>query len=81
MDLDRFKEINDSLGHFNGDLVIERVGKRLRTVLREGDEVARLGGDEFAMLLPNVHAKDSVTGAAQRIHDALASRSASAAWP
>ncbi len=71
MDLDRFKEINDSLGHFNGDLVIERVGKRLRTVLREGDQVARLGGDEFAMLLPNVHAKDSVTGAAQRIHDAL----------
>ena len=71
MDLDRFKEINDSLGHFNGDLVIERVGKRLRTVLREGDQVARLGGDEFAMLLPNVQAKDSVAGAAQRIQEAL----------
>jgi diguanylate cyclase (GGDEF)-like protein len=71
MDLDRFKEINDSLGHFNGDLVIERVGKRLRTVLREGDQVARLGGDEFAMLLPNVKAKDSVAGAAQRIQEAL----------
>ncbi|HEX5908905.1 MAG TPA: EAL domain-containing protein [Thermoleophilaceae bacterium] len=71
MDLDRFKEINDSLGHFNGDLVIERVGKRLRTVLREGDQVARLGGDEFAMLLPNVQAKDSVSGAAQRIQEAL----------
>ena len=71
MDLDRFKEINDSLGHFNGDLVIERVGKRLRTVLREGDQVARLGGDEFAMLLPNVQARDSVAGAAQRIQDAL----------
>ena len=71
MDLDRFKEINDSLGHFNGDLVIERVGKRLRTVLREGDQVARLGGDEFAMLLPNVQAKDSVAGAAQRIQQAL----------
>ena len=71
MDLDRFKEINDSLGHFNGDLVLERVGKRLRTTLREGDVVARLGGDEFAMLLPSVQAKDSVTGAAQRIHDAL----------
>ena len=60
--------------------MIERVGKRLRTVLREGDEVARLGGDEFAMLLPNVQAKDSVAGAAQRIQEALASRSASAAW-
>ena len=71
MDLDRFKEINDSLGHFNGDLVIERVGKRLRTVLREGDEVARLGGDEFAMLLPHIQAKDSVAGAAQRIQKAL----------
>ena len=71
MDLNRFKEVNDSLGHFNGDLVIERVGKRLRTVLREGDQVARLGGDEFAMLLPNVAAKDSVAGAAQRVHDAL----------
>ncbi len=71
MDLDRFKEINDSLGHFNGDLVIERVGKRLRTVLREGDVVARLGGDEFAMLLPNVVARDSVSGAAERIHEAL----------
>ncbi len=71
MDLDRFKEINDSLGHYNGDLVIERVGQRLRTVLREGDTVARLGGDEFAMLLPNVAAKDSVVGAAQRVHQAL----------
>ncbi len=71
MDLNRFKEVNDSLGHFNGDLVIERVGKRLRTVLREGDQVARLGGDEFAMLLPSVAAKDSVAGAAQRIQEAL----------
>ena len=52
MDLDRFKEINDSLGHFNGDRVIERVGERLKVIVREGDTVARLGGDEFAMLLP-----------------------------
>jgi diguanylate cyclase (GGDEF)-like protein len=71
MDLDRFKEINDSLGHFNGDLVIERVGKRLASVLREGDLVARLGGDEFAMVLPTAVSKDSVVGAAKRIHDAL----------
>ncbi len=71
MDLDRFKEINDSLGHFNGDLVIERVGKRLTTVLREGDVVARLGGDEFAMLLPTLQARDSVVGAIKRVQDAL----------
>ena len=71
MDLDRFKEINDTLGHYNGDLVLERVGERLRTVLREGDTVARLGGDEFAMLLPEVNASDSVVNTAARIHRAL----------
>ena len=71
MDLDRFKEINDTLGHYNGDLVLERVGERLRTVLREGDTVARLGGDEFAMLLPQVHASESVVQTAARVHLAL----------
>ena len=71
MDLDRFKEINDTLGHFNGDLVLERVGERLRTVLREGDTVARLGGDEFAMLLPDAQGSDSVLDTAARVHRAL----------
>ena len=71
MDLDRFKEINDTLGHYNGDLVLERVGERLRTVLREGDTVARLGGDEFAMLLPEVNASDSLVNTAERVHRAL----------
>jgi diguanylate cyclase (GGDEF)-like protein len=71
MDLDRFKEINDTLGHFNGDLVIERVGKRLRTVLREGDHVARLGGDEFAMLLPRVTSREAIVATAKRVHEAL----------
>jgi diguanylate cyclase (GGDEF)-like protein len=71
MDLDRFKEINDSLGHFNGDRVIERVGERLKIIVREGDTVARLGGDEFAMLLPNISDAEAATVAAKRVHKTL----------
>ena len=71
MDLDRFKEINDSLGHFNGDRVIERVGERLKVIVREGDTVARLGGDEFAMLLPDISDAEAATVAAQRVHKTL----------
>jgi len=60
IDLDHFKEINDSLGYHIGDLVIVEVASRLRKALRETDTVARLGGDEFSILLSGLHNTDYV---------------------
>ena len=70
MDLDRFKEVNDTLGHHFGDLVLQQVGKRLAAALRETDTVARLGGDEFAVLIPDADAGDAQS-CAEKLLDAL----------
>ncbi|HEY3060642.1 MAG TPA: EAL domain-containing protein [Chloroflexota bacterium] len=60
MDLDRFKEVNDTFGHQLGDLLLEELGRRLGAALGESDTIARLGGDEFAMLLPHASATQAL---------------------
>jgi len=72
LDLDQFKEINDTLGHPMGDRMLEQVGARLATVLRDCDTVARLGGDEFAVLLTVNADRANAERVAIRIRDALA---------
>jgi diguanylate cyclase (GGDEF)-like protein len=67
LDVDRFKDINDSLGHDRGDVLLEQVARRLEAGLREGDIVARLGGDEFAILLPSIGSIDVARRLAERV--------------
>jgi diguanylate cyclase (GGDEF)-like protein len=72
VDLDRFKDINDTLGHSAGDQVLMFTADRLKSHVRDGDVPARLGGDEFAVLLPDVTGPDDAIAVAARIVDALA---------
>ncbi len=67
MDLDHFKEINDTLGHHFGDQLLKEIGPRLSTVLREQDTLARLGGDEFSVLLPDIPGEETATAIASRL--------------
>ena len=71
MDLDHFKEINDTLGHHHGDLLLQEVSRRLMATLRDADTVARLGGDEFGVLLPRVQNSQDATVVAQQLLVAL----------
>ncbi len=72
IDLDKFKEINDSLGHEAGDQLLVAIADRLRATARDSDFVARLGGDEFCMLLDDVESEVDVADIAQRLLDRLA---------
>jgi len=75
LDLDRFKSINDSLGHQAGDELLVGTARRLERCIRPGDTLARLGGDEFTVLLDDVRCEADATLVAERIHQELAAPS------
>lgn len=69
LDLDRFKMINDTLGHTSGDMLLQGVADRLKTCIREDDTIARLGGDEFSLLLPRITLVEDAVHIARKILD------------
>ena len=71
MDLERFKDVNDTLGHGRGDLLLQQVGSRLRSALFSPDVVARLGGDEFGILLPHLSALEDIVLVVKKLQDIL----------
>ena len=71
LDVDRFKEVNDTLGHDRGDALLKEVALRLADVVRDADTVARLGGDEFAVLAPDVGSQLDAERLAGRVHSAF----------
>jgi diguanylate cyclase (GGDEF)-like protein/PAS domain S-box-containing protein len=71
LDLDRFKVINDSLGHSTGDMLLKTIAERLEQCVRPGDTVARLGGDEFTILLDDIGPDQAVIDVAERVQQAI----------
>jgi diguanylate cyclase (GGDEF)-like protein len=71
IDLDHFKEVNDTLGHHFGDLLLQEIGPRLSSVLRDNDLMARLGGDEFGIVLPELPTEDVAMRIADRLLEEL----------
>jgi diguanylate cyclase (GGDEF)-like protein len=74
IDLDRFKQINDTLGHDAGDALLVEISARLRRAVRSDDQVARLGGDEFAVILQNADNAEEIERICTRIADSFTNK-------
>ncbi len=71
IDLDRFKFINDSLGHSAGDKVLQTVASRVKSTMREADSLGRMGGDEFVIVTPQIHGVEDAVHIAQKVREAI----------
>ncbi len=81
LDLDKFKQVNDTLGHAAGDALLQEVARRLKACVRNSDTVARIGGDEFVVLLERVQADTDAARVTQLIHSALQVPMQLEGWP